>query len=59
MLVTGADLGHVRIRLAGYPFKRISADISAPRISACLGPITHVSAEYHTITHVSTEYHTI
>ena len=33
MLVTGADLAQVRVRLAGYPFVRISADLSAPRIS--------------------------
>jgi len=33
MLVTGADLAQVRVRLADYPFVRISADLSAPRIS--------------------------
>ena len=34
MLVTGADLAEVRVRLADYPFVRISADLSAQRISA-------------------------
>ena len=44
MLVTGVDLAQVRVRLADYPFVRISAQTFFYVL-----PITHVSTEFHSI----------